>query len=1155
MRLLSTQFSARRMLASALLLPLFSLTVRAQVLDGFNPRAGDTVFGLAVTPEQHVMASGVFQSMGGVPRSTLARVSREGVLDEGFMANTDGFNTLAVLVQPDGKMVIAGLFTAANGEPRSNIARLNADGSLDTAFNASAPQAVHALALQADGRILAAGYPSGPGNSPILRFNANGSADGTFSAKTSSVVDSMVLQPDGKILIAGNFGQVNGQSRSGIARLNPNGTTDTTFTASANEHVQVLQLQPDGRILLGGYFTQVNGTPRQQLARVNANGTLDTGFRPSLSWNGGFGSIYCMQLQTDGKVHVSGDFDMIAGVSRRNVARLNADGTLDTAFQPGAEAAVYSLALQGNGALVIGGGFFEAGGQQRQCLARFNGTGGVVDQLSLTGSTLTWQRGGSAPEVWRTTFEYSTDGTVWNMIGSGTRVNGGWQRTGVSIPANASVRARGAVTSGYGNASSSFVQSGIGPVRLIGQPFPLRRNAGASAVFAATAEGTGPFTWQWQKGPEILTDGPGISGAQTSTLTFSEVYGKDDSGYVVRVTGPSGSVLSDPARLIVADPFITQQPEPVWARPGDPVSLHVSVAGTAPLTIQWRRNGIPVEGQHSTTLTIPHAGLEHAGEYEATLSNAYGAVQTTPVNLSISGALADAFTLSGTGFASVRIFALAMQTDGALIIGGEFPVPGTQTGMNLARMQPNGTVDTSFAPAVSGTVRALAVQADGKILAGGPFFMINETLRNGLARLNPDGTVDASFDLALDGAVESIIQMPDGGMYIGGSFEHAGGLPRKFIARVLPNGTVDPAFDAGAFEGLPGGEPGSFPFLSAIAVQTDGKVLIGGQFSSVGGSARENIARLNPNGSVDTTFTGTADSQVLALAVQSDGRILTGGSFLTLSGVLRRGAGRLLPDGGIDATFVPPADIGFASGFIPLTDGRTLAGGAFSPPATPSRPAVLFQANGEFDPDFNLGCDGSVFALAALEDGRVIVAGSFTTLSGQQRNSLGRLSGVRPALQQFSLDGSTLRWTRSGGSPDTSHVIFESSADGIAFMPLGTPARTPGGWELSNAVIPPNTGLRARALMTGGNGSGSTWFTRAYLFPGSPLRIGDAATSSGNVAFTVRGPAGWRAVIEASGNLQDWTSVQSGVLTNGALPFSELILPANGERYYRARVP
>lgn len=173
-----------------------------------------------------------------------------------------------------------------------------------------------------------------------------------------------VIQPDGKLIIGGGFTSVLGVPRSNIARLNADGTLDLGFDPKANDLVMSVAVQPDGKVLLGGAFTtlQPNGassaTSRRRAARLNADGTLDAAFDPRAD-----SLVRSVTVQPDGKILLGGHFTTLqprgvgAAVARRSIARVNADGTLEAGFDPRANENVLSLGLQPDGKVLVAGQF------------------------------------------------------------------------------------------------------------------------------------------------------------------------------------------------------------------------------------------------------------------------------------------------------------------------------------------------------------------------------------------------------------------------------------------------------------------------------------------------------------------------------------------------------------------------------------------------------------------------------------------------------------------------------------------------------------------------------------------------------------------------------------------------------------------------------
>ncbi|MCX6878652.1 MAG: choice-of-anchor D domain-containing protein [Verrucomicrobia bacterium] len=197
----------------------------------------------------------------------------------------------------------------------------------------------------------------------------------------------------------------------------------------------------------------MGGLTRNRIARLNADGSLDAGFNPGASdW------VDSLAVQADGKILVGGFFTTLGGLARNHIARLNADGSLDAGFNPNTDWSVYSVALQADGKILIGGGFTTVGGVRRNGIARLPNNIAATQTLAVTGtSQIDWTRGGSAPEVVQVAFEIWND-SAWAGVGSATRVAGGWRMTGLSLPASTWVRARGLSTGDSFNGSSGIIE-------------------------------------------------------------------------------------------------------------------------------------------------------------------------------------------------------------------------------------------------------------------------------------------------------------------------------------------------------------------------------------------------------------------------------------------------------------------------------------------------------------------------------------------------------------------------------------------------------------------------------------------------------------------------------------------------------------------------
>ncbi len=450
-----------------------SPTLHAQTpaSDDFAPPLGQGLANLVVQPDRKILAAGTVIFAPNQTPTNICRVDTNGVLDSGFVSGVRN-NIHVLAIQPDGRTLIGGIFTEAGGQPRTNLARLNADGTVDVGFKPDPDAAVWSMGLQQDGKIVVGGWfgkLAGQTCYGLGRLNADGTLDSRFKLKPTSTVMSLALQPDGKIIIAGNIAGV-GTSLSPrrLARLMPDGTLDSGFSdAATSAGTYSVALQPDGKLVVFGNFTELGGQPRNGIGRLNSDGTLDSGFDP-----GADGEVYSVVMQADGKLLVAGDFTSLGGQPRSHIGRLNRDGSLDSGFNPGADNMVVCVALQEDGKVLAGGVFHHLGGGVRDFVGRLNSLEPALQALSWDGSTISWQRAGSSPEVWRTSFEASANGSDWIPLGEGSRDAGGWKLTGLSLQSPTTVRARGYIArGGYATGGSWFVESRL----TIGEPSNDRR--------------------------------------------------------------------------------------------------------------------------------------------------------------------------------------------------------------------------------------------------------------------------------------------------------------------------------------------------------------------------------------------------------------------------------------------------------------------------------------------------------------------------------------------------------------------------------------------------------------------------------------------------------------------------------------------------------
>jgi uncharacterized delta-60 repeat protein len=772
---------------------------------------------------------------------------------------------------------------------------------------------------------------------------------------------TMAVQADGEVLIGGNFTTVNTYARNRIARLDADGAVDTAFDpgTGADNRVRAVAVQTDGKILIGGSFTTLNGVARNCVARLNADGSLDTSFDP-----GADNAVRSVVLQPDGKILIGGEFTTVNGVVRNRIARLNADGSLDSSFDPGdgPSALVYAVAVQTDGKMLIGGGFSTVDGVTRNRIARLNATGSLDSSFDP----------GTGANNWVDAVAIQPDGKI--LIG------------GLFSTVNGVARNRVARLNTGGALDTSFDPG-----------------TGTNAVVNAVA---------------VQPDGKVLIGG--AFATFDGVA----RNRIARLNATGSLDTSfDPG---------TGADATVWA-------------------LALQADGKVLVGGEFTT-------VDGTGRNRVARLNGDG---TLDVGLD-----------PGTG-ASNQVQAVVYQPDGKVLIGGYFTTVDGMGRNRIARLNANGSLDATFDPGTGAdsAVRAVALQPDGRVLIGGSFATINSVTRNRIARLSAGGVVDSSFNpgTGANDTVYAIAVQTDHKVLIAGAFTSVNGVGRNRIARLSDTGAVDTGFNPGT---------GADNYVYALALQPDSKVLIAGNFTTVNGQSRNRIARLNDNGTLDTSFDpGTGPNLLVrAVAVQPDNKVLIAGSFTTVNGVSRNRVARLNDDGTLDTSFDPGTG---ASSWIDAvavqSDGKVLIGGNFTSVAGVACNRVArLNANGSVDTTFvtSAGADDTVYDVAIQPDGKVLIGGDFN-------KRVARMNGATPPAITSSAVPST------GKVGVNYHHTFTASG-----YPYESKFYLTGGSLPSGLTLDATTGILSGTPATAGN----------YAFTVSACNwVAPCATDDGNL--------------------------------------------------------
>jgi uncharacterized delta-60 repeat protein len=1047
----------------------------------FNPNiSGGTlpqVNALALQPNGKLVVGGRFTTVQpgttAASRNHVARFNPDGSLDAAYNPNPNSI-VLALVSQleasnftgtprtavGDGKIVIAGGFTSLQPSgtgvvtTRNRIARLNANGTVDSEFDPNANNAVAALAVQRDGKIILGGsfstlQPPGNENSAtrnrLARLNANGTLDSEFYPNFGGNVVAIALAPDGDVMVGGQFTSVWGRGtittqRPYVARLNPDGSLDTGFTASANSTVAAFAFQPDGKVILGGYFTAIQsrglatGALRNRLARVGADGTLDTTFQVDAE-----GRPLVSLVQPDGKVVIGGSFTTVGGLTRSYLARLNPDGSVDASYAPAApNGRVLSIARQADGKLIIAGTFTLIGTTARSYLARLN-TDGSLD----------------------TTYNTNPNGQVGALV----------------------LQADGKVLIGGNFTSLNHIVTTITPGAAVG------------TTTATTADGSATTT------TTVSTSG-GVTTTDKSTNYFRGYLARLNTDGTVDAFNPGASstvssiVLQSDGKILLAGAFTAFTPS---------------------------------SGSSSTS-------------------------QSFIARLKADGTLDTAFT----PLVNARATALALQSDGKIIVGGQFTLfqpPGdTSTTVNgvvtstaitrnrLIRLNADGTLDAAYAPnVIDGVVLALALQSDGRLVVGGSFKGIQSagdatwTLRKYAARLGTDGKLDLTFNLDLSEAngnrvdslaLQSIVTagVTEQKILLGGSFVSLAPIgapaviPANHYVRINANGTLDRAFNPGT-----GGSSGGS--IAAMALQSDGKIVAVGAFADIGGTRTTNVARFNAEGAADTSFASSldADGPIAAVLHRSDtAPVATQGNGLAW----------LNRDGSLRTAFAPSVRLtGTIRAVVTQPDGRVLLGGSFTNPAgTTGSHLVRIAADGTLDTSFSPAPNAGVTAITLQPDGKILVAGSFSAIAGATRNFIARLNANGTLDTAFD----------PNASAQVNAIVLQ--ADGKIVLGGAFTTLQPNGATASTAR---NYLARVEtngALDTAYNPTPSATVSALLLQPDGMIVAGGSFTSFTPNAATTATARNYLARIKTDGTLDTFDPSASGAISALAAYFDGKII-------------
>ena len=731
---------------------------------------------------------------------------------------------------------------------------------------------------------------------------------------------------------------------SGTAIAQP-GTNDPTFDTPDSGPNSVFKGSNDwvtnsalsgSKIVLTGRFTAYNGASASRIVKLNANGSTDAGFISGTGFNAEPSSVV---VQNNNRIVVAGGFTNYNGTTANRIVRLLANGTIDNTYLTGTgfNAAPVALLLQTDGKIIVAGSFTTYNGTSVHKVVRLN-TNGTLDNTF------------SAP--------------------------------GVSAPKKAALQPDGKIILGYSaidninlirlntNGSTDITYSASIPVNdtNIETEFPTL------AALAVQADG------------KVLVGGHYIFGNSPPIgfLRRADVNGSVDTSFHT----PSeygGGIFS--INLQSDGKIIVGGKEKLLKNTSQTTSTvliaRLNTNGTADNT--FFHNDILMTAQYAAyTTSILADGKIIVGGFFTELSS-YGAHNIGRLNA--DGTLDIAFN-KVTG-ANGDIKASAVQSNGRIVIGGNFSAFHYQSRSHIARLHENGSLDNSFNPGTgtNGPVHALAIQPDGKILVAGNFSIYNGQPAAGIVRVNSNGSIDATFNAGTgaNGTIYSVT-VHAGKIVIGGDFTEVQGTGRNCVARLNADGSLDAGFTSPIVDAF------SINVFTGF-VHSSGKLLIGGHFST---GTRNDFVRLENDGSVDTSFLQGYSYDVRSIAEQPDGKLVVSGGTEPYNTNMGYGyVNRHLADGSDDNSFVSGFELGQTFPVYSITllnSGKIIAGGHFNYyGGVPVHNIMLLDSTGVVDTSFTGSTDGTVLTTKLVADEKVIIGGAITNYSGIARNGIARI--------------------------------------------------------------------------------------------------------------------------------------------------------------------
>ena len=656
----------------------------------------------------------------------------------------------------------------------------------------------------------------------LVRLLPDGNIDTSFStssvAFSSNTVTPVLFLPGNKVLVIGSF-------TGGIKIINEDGTEDTTtysLGTGFDSAVTDFKNLSNGSMIISGSFTSFNGVAAAGLIKLNSNFTVDSSFSVGMGFNS---TINTLDVSPSGKIVVGGGFTSFNGdTSNRYLIMLNSDGSRDTSFNVGTNITSpgYGVKILSDGNILYGLGSCSA----PNCLYKISSTGaintafapGLSYQVSLiremTDGTILLRSGGVRkllPDGSADPSFASVTGSIPSVLGMDVNADGTIVSTGWFLSYNGNTNIRRIVKlSATGVVYTNFRSGSTGP---------MQSSTSANENFAVIADSTNKYY---------------IGGA----FTFF------------------GGV----ARNLLARVLNTGSLDTAWTNPTTSIGSNNSV------------NALALDTSNR---------LYAAGDF--TFRSGYFRTSST-------GVIDTAYGSTSTSLITFTPNTMALTTGGLLYLGGDTRT-GQSSSVKIARLTTAGIVDTGFSVGTgfNNTVNKIALDSNSAVYVGGNFTTYNGVAAAGIIKLTTAGAKDTSFNYGTGfvgngSAKVNALLVHSTGIYVGGWFHTYNGSSITHLVRLTTAGAKDSAWTA----------PTSTinQEVDAIAIDSSNRLYAAGGFGFV---------RLTTTGARDSSFvTGAGfNGDVKSITIDSTGKILVVGTFTSYKGIPCDGFIRINTDGSV----------------------------------------------------------------------------------------------------------------------------------------------------------------------------------------------------------------------------------------------------------------